>query len=45
MHVCYFGNGLYYNYLNTGNVFQVKVEDDRYWGIVFHHDRNWNQLW
>ncbi|KDR08910.1 hypothetical protein L798_00564, partial [Zootermopsis nevadensis] len=26
------------------NLFQVKVEDDRYWGIVFHRDRNWDQL-
>jgi hypothetical protein len=30
--------------LTTDDLFQVKVEDDRYWGIVFHRDHNWNQL-
>jgi hypothetical protein len=31
-------------FLTADNLFQVRVEDDRYWGIVFHHNYNWDQL-
>ncbi|XP_063230624.1 anaphase-promoting complex subunit 1 isoform X1 [Bacillus rossius redtenbacheri] len=27
-----------------GKLCEVRVEDDRYWSIVFHRERNWDQL-